>query len=39
VDFKSYAEEHGIDNDYEDWFYRGLIRAIEIVKRGGRDEE
>ena len=39
VDFKSYAEEHGMDNDYEDWFYRGLIRAIEIVKRGGRDEE
>lgn len=39
VDFKSYAEEHGIDNDYEDWFYRGLIRAIEIVKRGERDEE
>lgn len=38
VNFKSYAEEHGIDNDYEDWFYRGLIRAIEIVKRGGRDE-
>lgn len=39
VDFKSYAEEHGIGNDYEDWFYRGLIRAIEIVKQGGRDEE
>lgn len=39
ADFKSYAEEHGIDNNYEDWFYRGLIRAIEIVKRGGRDEE
>ena len=39
VDFKSYAEEHGIDNDYEDWFYRGLIRAIEIVKQGVRDEE
>lgn len=38
VDFKSYAEEHGIDNYYEDWFYRGLIRAIEIVKRGGRDD-
>lgn len=38
VDFKSYAEEHRIDNDYEDWFYRGLIRAIEIVKRGGRDD-
>lgn len=38
VDFKSYAEEHGMDNDYEDWFYRGLIRAIEIVKRGGSDE-
>ena len=35
-DFESYAEEHGMDNDYEDWFYRGLIRAIEIVKRGGR---
>lgn len=38
VDFKSYAEEHGMDNGYEDWFYRGLIRAIEIVRRGGRDD-
>lgn len=39
VDFGSYAEEQGMDSDYEDWFYRGLVRAIEIVKRGGRDEK
>ena len=38
-DFESYAEEYGMDNDYEDWFFLGLVRAIEIVKRGGRDEE
>lgn len=38
-DFESYAEEHGVDNDYEDWFFLGLVRAIEIVKRGVRDEE
>lgn len=38
-DFESYAEEHGVDNDYEDWFFLGLVRAIEIVKRGGRDED
>ena len=38
-DFESYAEEHGVDNDYEDWFFLGLVRAIEIVKRGGRNEE
>lgn len=37
-DFESYAEEHGVDNDYEDWFFLGLVRAIEIVKRGGRDD-
>lgn len=36
-DFESYAEEHGVDNDYEDWFFLGLVRAIEIVKRGGRE--
>lgn len=39
VDFGSYAEEQGMDSDYEDWFYRGLVRAIEIAKRGGRDEK
>ena len=39
VDFGSYAEKQGMDSDYEDWFYRGLVRAIEIVKRGGRDEK
>ena len=38
-DVESYAEEHGVDNDYEDWFFLGLVRAIEIVKRGVRDEE
>ena len=39
VDFGSYAEEQGMDSDYEDWFYRGLVRAIDIVKRGGIDEK
>ena len=36
VDFKSYAEEHGLDGEYDDCFYEGMKRAIEIVKRGGR---
>lgn len=39
VDFKSYAEEHGLDGEYDDCFYEGMKRTIEIIKRGGRDEE
>lgn len=38
ADFESYAEEHGMDGD-DDWFYQGMARAIDIVKRGGRDEK
>lgn len=39
VDFESYAKEHNIGSGFNDWHYQGLNRAIEIVKRGGRDEE
>ncbi len=39
VDFESYAKEHNIGSGFNDWHYKGLNRAIEIVKRGGRDEE
>lgn len=31
-DFESYAEEHSIDEECDDWFFRGLDRAIDIVK-------
>lgn len=36
ADFEIYAEEHGLSED-DDWNYRGLGRAVEIVKRGGTD--
>ncbi len=36
ADFEIYAEEHGLSED-DDWHYRGLGRAVEIVKRGGVD--
>ena len=39
TDFKKYAEEHNMDGGFNDWHYKGLNRAIEIVKRGGRDEK
>ena len=39
VDFKSYAEEYGLDGEYDDCFYEEMKRAIEIIERGGRDEE
>lgn len=39
VGFRSYVEKHGMDGEYDDWFCEGMKRAIEIIKRGGRDEE
>lgn len=38
-DYENYAENHDMDVECDDLFCRGLDRAIEIVKRGGRDEE
>ena len=38
-DYENYAEKHDMDVECDDLFCRGLDRAIEIVKRGGRDEE
>lgn len=38
-DYENYAEKHDIDVECDDLFCRGLDRAIEIVKRGGMDEE
>lgn len=38
-DYENYAEKHNMDVALDDLFCRGLDRAIEIVKRGGRDEE
>ena len=37
-DYENYAEKHNMDVECDDLFCRGLDRAIEIVKRGGRDE-
>lgn len=39
ADFEKYAEEHNMGSGFNDWHYKGLNRAIEIVKRGRRDEE
>ena len=38
ADFEKYAEEHNMGSGFNDWHYKGLNRAIEIVKRGGRDD-
>lgn len=38
-DYENYAEKHDMDVECDDLFCRGLDRAIEIVKRGGRDEK
>lgn len=38
-DYENYAEKHDMYVECYDLFCRGLDRAIEIVKRGGRDEE
>lgn len=38
-DYENYAEKHDMDVECDDLFCRGLDRAIEIVKRGRRDEE
>ena len=36
VDFDEYAYRYELDLcDNDDWFYRGLERAIKLVKRGG----
>ena len=36
VDFDEYAYRYELDlTDNDDWFCKGLARAIDIVKRGG----
>lgn len=36
ADFDEYAYRYELDlTDNDDWFYKGLARAIDIVKRGG----
>ena len=37
ADFDRYAEEYGFDTDNDDFRY-GMRRAIEIIKKGGKDE-
>lgn len=32
ADFTSYAEEIGIDDEYDSFYHKGLARAIEILK-------
>lgn len=41
ADFDIYAEEVSpcLDAEYDDFFHRGLERAIKIVKGGGIDAE
>lgn len=39
ADFEEYVQEksHCLDAEYDDYFHRGLERAVVIVKRGGRE--
>ena len=41
ADFDRYAEEVSpcLDAEYDDFFHRGIERAIKIVKGGGEDAE
>lgn len=40
TDFEEYVQECSpcLDSEYDDYFHRGLERAVNIVKRGGTDE-
>ena len=40
ADFERYAEEVDprLDTEYDDFFYCGIKRAIQIVKAGGKNE-
>lgn len=40
ADFEEYVQECSLclDAEYDDYFHRGLERAVNIVKRGGVDE-
>jgi hypothetical protein len=39
ADFEEYVKEKSpcLDAEYDDYFHRGLERAVVIVKRGGRE--
>ena len=37
ADFELYANEHRLDGDYDDFYFMGLKRAIEVVKGGAVD--
>lgn len=40
ADFEHYANEHGehgLDGEYDDWFFMGMKCAIGIMKRSGVD--
>lgn len=32
ADFGAYADEHGLDEEYDFWFHKGLERAVEIMR-------
>lgn len=34
ADFESYANEYGFDECIDDFFHRGIQRAIEVIKKG-----
>ena len=33
ADFGAYADEYGLDEEYDFWFHKGLQRAIEVIKK------
>lgn len=40
ADFERYAEEidHCLDSEYDDFFHKGIERAIEVVKVGVKND-
>lgn len=40
ADFERYAEEvnHCLDSEYDDFFHKGIERAIEVVKAGVKND-
>ena len=37
ADFEKYANDYflDLDEDVDDWYYKGLARAIDVIRKGG----
>ena len=38
ADFGSYADEYGIDKEYDEFYHKGLQRAIEVIRKELRND-